>query len=45
MAEVLTNSELAGQMSEEGLTQAKKFTRAAHAEATAGVYRATLNQT
>ena len=45
MTEVLTDKELAEQMSEEGLTQAKNFTRVAHAEATAGVYRATLNQT
>ena len=42
MAEVLTNKELAEHMSLAGLAQAEKFTWAAHAIATAGVYRETL---
>lgn len=42
IAEVLTNSQLAMEMSEAGLEQARKFTWSGFADATAHVYRETL---
>lgn len=42
MTEVLTDAQLAQDMTEAGLIRAAKFTRAAHAKATAHVYRETL---